>query len=76
MSENTIRVDFKIEGMTCRHCVDAVEGALNAVQGARVEEVGIGHARVRFVPTATTSDELRQSIIEAGYPVQATNRID
>jgi copper chaperone CopZ len=75
MNENTTRVDFQIQGMTCRHCVDTVQGTLNLLDGVRVEEVGIGHARVRYVPTKTTADDLRTALAEAGYPVQSSRAL-
>ena len=38
--------ELKIEGMTCGHCVRALEQALRAVPGVRHAEVAIGSARI------------------------------
>lgn len=72
---STITSDYHIEGMSCRHCVDAVEGALKAIPGVTVDEVGIGRARVRFDPADVDPDALREAIEEAGYAVQSTDQI-
>lgn len=73
---NTIREDLKIEGMTCRHCVDSVQGALGRIDGVTVEEVGIGHARVEYPSRAVTHDQFERALDEAGgYKIQSTQQI-
>lgn len=39
-------IELTIEGMSCGHCVKAVEDALRSVPGVRSVEVRIGLARV------------------------------
>lgn len=52
--------DLKIEGMTCGHCVRAVEEALREIPGVRDVTVEIGHARVE------TDDEVsREQLVSA-----------
>lgn len=72
---NTITEDLKITGMTCRHCVDAVQGALANVEGVTVEEVGIGHARVNYPSRAVTTDQLKRAVEEAGYEVRSADQV-
>ena len=57
-----------IEGMSCGHCLNAVNQALNSVPGARIGSVRIGRAEVE-VPEATGSDPLVTAVEEAGYRV-------
>lgn len=72
---STITSDLHIEGMTCRHCVDAVEGALAQIPGLQVEEVGIGRARVRYEGHDVSSDAITEAIEEAGYSVQSIEQV-
>ena len=60
-----------ISGMSCGHCVAAVRHALDGVEGAEVEEVRIGEARVAYDPARTDRAALAAALAEEGYPVQA-----
>ena len=61
--------EFKIEGMSCGHCIEAVKRALNEVEGVEHHEVEIGVARVNFDPQVTDREKIGEVIEEAGYPV-------
>lgn len=59
-----------IVGMTCQHCVEAVEGALGRVQGVMDVQVDLDSG------TATFSEErsvdmaaVRKAVADAGYRV-------
>lgn len=56
-----------IEGMTCQHCVRAVEGRLRRTPGVEVSRVSIGSADVRYDPAATNVDEIAEVIADEGY---------
>ncbi len=58
---------IRIEGMSCTHCVRAVEEALKKVESLEVENVEIGLARVSYDPERTTRASVTQAIDEAGY---------
>jgi len=60
---------FDIDGMSCAHCVAAVEDALSSMEGATVEEVEIGSATVAYDPESTRRSVLVGAIEEAGYTV-------
>jgi copper chaperone CopZ len=63
---NTITIG--INGMSCGHCVAAVQKALAAVPGVTVDDVRIGSATVTL--DATTSRATVESAIDAaGYDV-------
>jgi copper chaperone CopZ len=63
---------FEITGMSCGHCVKAVDKALQQTTGVTVEAVAIGTATVAFDPTQTSAAQIAQAIDDAGYSVVAT----
>jgi len=56
-----------IEGMTCSHCVRAVEGRLQKTPGVEVESVKIGSADLRYDPARTNVDQIADAIADEGY---------
>lgn len=62
--------ELKIEGMTCGHCVRAVQQALSSVPGVRKADVEVGHAHVEADDTVTR-EKLVDAIDEEGYRVVA-----
>lgn len=61
------RVTLHIEGMSCGHCLKAVNQALAGVPGAAVVSVQIGRAVVETGPGGPTADQLVAAVDEAGY---------
>lgn len=64
---------LQIEGMSCGHCLNAVNRALAAVPGARIASVRIGRAEVE-VPDGDGGDALVTAVEEAGYHVAHVDR--
>jgi copper chaperone CopZ len=58
-----------IDGMSCGHCLNAVNRALSAVPGVRIDAVRIGRAEVSYDDTTTTPSDLETAVAEAGYRV-------
>jgi len=56
-----------IEGMTCEHCVRAVDTRLRNTAGVEVESVAIGSANIRYDPAQTSLDDLAEAIADEGY---------
>lgn len=56
-----------IEGMSCGHCLNAVNRALSSVPGVRVDAVRIGRADVSYDETTATVSDLEKAVVEAGY---------
>jgi len=56
-----------IEGMTCSHCVRAVEGRLRKTPGVEVQGVQIGSADMRYDPARTNVDDIAEAIADEGY---------
>jgi copper chaperone len=61
--------EFRIEGMSCGHCVEAVRRALKETEGVEVDDVQIGTAKVKYDPDVTDRETIASAISEAGYEV-------
>jgi len=59
---------FKIEGMSCGHCVLAVEKSLNQLNLIK-KKVKIGSAKVKYDPDKVSELDIKSKIEEAGYKV-------
>jgi copper chaperone CopZ len=64
------RVSMTIEGMSCGHCVRAVDQVLKGLAGVQVEQVGVGSAVVSYDPVTVTPEQIREAISEEGYAVR------
>ena len=60
-----------IEGMSCGHCLNAVNRALSAVPGVRIDALRVGRADVSYDDTTTTTSDLEAAVAEAGYRATA-----
>jgi copper chaperone CopZ len=60
--------EFKIDGMSCNHCVMAVKNALKEFNPTELN-VEIGKAVVSFDDNKTNEKELAAAIEEEGYKV-------
>lgn len=59
---------FKIEGMSCQHCVMAVKKEISKLNVNNFD-VKIGEAKVDFDESKVNTDEIRKAIVDAGYIV-------
>jgi copper chaperone len=64
------RSTLDIGGMSCGHCVKAVQDALAGVDGVQVEGVEIGTARVAYDPAAVSAERIAAAVEEEGYEVR------
>ncbi len=60
-------VTLYIEGMSCGHCLNAVNRALSSLPGVRIDEVRIGRADVSYDESVTDPSRLQAAVAEAGY---------
>jgi copper chaperone CopZ len=63
-----MKKDFEIEGMSCHHCVMAVEKYLSTLNLIKYK-VTIGSARVEFDEDKTKEEIIVKTIKEVGYKV-------
>ena len=60
--------EFKIEGMSCQHCVMAVQKGLSKLN-LKKNEVNIGSAKVEFDENQIKDEMIIKAIEDAGYKV-------
>ena len=64
-------VTFQVKGMSCGHCVKAVEGGLGQLEG--VEQVAVqldaGTVAVAYKEDKVTIDQMKAAIEDQGYDV-------
>jgi copper chaperone len=60
--------EFKIEGMSCHHCVMAVQKGLSKLN-LKKYEVNIGSAKVEFDENQIKDEMIIKAIEDAGYKV-------
>lgn len=63
-----MKKEYKIEGMSCNHCVMAVEKELNKLN-IDYKKVNIGSVKLEFDPKKVSEEEIKNSIKDAGYSV-------
>ena len=61
--------EFKIEGMSCGHCVMAVRKELGKLDNVKIDDLQIGRAKVEFDESKTPERLIIKAIEEAGYKV-------
>jgi copper chaperone len=59
---------FKIDGMSCQHCVMAVKKAIQKLDVKNLD-VKIGEASVEFDESKISEDQINKAIEQAGYIV-------
>ena len=63
---------LNITGMSCGHCVAAVQKALSSINGVEVEGVKVGEATISYDPTTVSDKQLSDAIAEQGFAVVGT----
>jgi Cu+-exporting ATPase len=65
----TAELTLEVRGMTCASCVAHVEGALIELQGVMgaVVNLGLGTARVTYIPGVVTVSTMKRAVKEVGY---------
>lgn len=71
MNENEDKLIFKVEGMSCNHCKQSIEGAVRALEGVTGAAVDLeqNQVEVTFNPQTIKKEELQSAISNAGYRV-------
>ncbi len=68
----TSEITLDVRGMICASCVDHVEGALKELQGIQeaVVNLGLGSARVVYIPGVVSTSAMMRAVREVGYEAQ------
>lgn len=66
-----MRETIKVQGMSCNHCVNAVEGSVSELAGVSSVKVDLdsGEVAVEFDQKQTTLEEIKETIEEQGFDV-------
>jgi copper chaperone len=63
---------FHVDGMTCAHCVKAVTGELERIDGVDLVEIDLASGAVTVTSSQPLADDtVRHAIDEAGYALRA-----
>lgn len=65
-------VTLNVKGMSCGHCVKAVESSVGALNGVNEVKVNLeaGTVNVVFDNSAVTLDKIKEIIDDQGYDVE------
>ena len=61
--------EFQVEGMSCAHCVEAVQGEVTKVDGVDVASVNLDLGLLTVGGDGYSEDAVRDAVREAGYGV-------
>lgn len=69
---NMENVTLRVKGMSCNHCVKAVEGSVGALDGVQEVKVDLqaGTVDVAFDASKVTLDQIKETIDDQGYEVE------
>ncbi|UKS26766.1 copper chaperone CopZ [Paenibacillus sp. HWE-109] len=62
-------VTLKVEGMSCGHCVNSVEGAVKKLGAVGKVDLSAGSVTVEFDESKVSVDTIKEAIEEQGYDV-------
>jgi Cu+-exporting ATPase len=66
------QLTLHITGMSCGHCLHAVNEALAAHPGVQLESLRMGRAEVQYDEQVTTPAAIEAAIADAGYNATAS----
>ncbi|MGG3564316.1 copper chaperone CopZ [Neobacillus rhizosphaerae] len=66
------QVTLNVSGMSCGHCVKAVEGSVGGLQGVKKVSVQLdkGQVDIEFDPSVVTLSTIKETIDDQGYDVK------
>jgi copper chaperone len=70
------QLTLHITGMSCGHCLHAVNEALIAHPGIQLESLRMGRADLRYDESVTTPADIEAAVEQVGYSAKAVTRGD
>ncbi|WP_078544108.1 copper chaperone CopZ [Litchfieldia alkalitelluris] len=66
------QITLNVKGMSCGHCVKAVEGSVGELAGVSTVSVNLneGKVDVSFDPAAVSVEKIKETIDDQGYDVE------
>jgi copper chaperone len=68
-----LQLTLAIEGMSCSHCLKAVNQGLTALAGVSIKSLRIGRAELEYDPDQIDPAAIADAVRAAGYPAQAVS---
>jgi copper chaperone len=65
------RLTLHIDGMSCGHCLNAVNRALVGMPGVEIDAVRIGRAELRYDEHVVDPSQIEAAVADAGYRATA-----
>ncbi|NIK66970.1 MULTISPECIES: copper ion binding protein [unclassified Paenibacillus] len=62
-------VTLKVEGMSCEHCVNTVEGAVKQIGASGKIDLNAGSVTIQFDESIVSLDSIKEAIEGQGYDV-------
>jgi copper chaperone CopZ len=62
-----LQLTLAIEGMSCSHCLNAVNQSLAGLPGVSIRSVRIGRAEVEYDPAQIDPGKIAEAVRAAGY---------
>lgn len=65
-------VTLNVKGMSCNHCVKAVEGSVGSLDGVQEVKVNLeaGEVKVTFDQSKVNLEQIKETIDDQGYDVE------
>jgi copper chaperone len=64
-----MKMNLKVEGMSCQHCVMAVSNALFQLEGVENVQILMDSKAVEVMGAGMSEEAIRDAIYDAGYDV-------
>ncbi|MCM3731162.1 copper chaperone CopZ [Fictibacillus nanhaiensis] len=66
------KITLKVEGMSCNHCVNAIEGSVGKLDGVSYTKVNLqeGNVEVEYDSSKVNLDKIKETIDDQGYDVK------
>lgn len=61
-----MKLNLKIDGMGCEHCIKSVKEVFESIEGVKILEVKIGSAEIEIENEGILS-EIKEKLDDAGY---------
>lgn len=66
-----MKLKLKVDGMTCGHCIAAVDKAVHSLDGVKDAHVEIGSVELTYDPARLDAQRIIHVIEEEGYRAEA-----
>ncbi|MGF7048993.1 copper chaperone [Paenibacillus sp. DS2015] len=64
-----MQATLKVEGMSCNHCLNAVEGAVKSVGAVGKVNLELKNVTVEYDDSKVKLDAIKAAIVDQGYDV-------